>query len=524
MKALGKLTFWKVVLGISLALGAYALYVRLFEGLGASTNLSDQFPWGLWVGFDVLTGVGLAAGGFVIAATVHVFHLEKYEPISRPTVLTAFLGYVLVGVALMLDIGQPWRIWHPMIHWNGRSVMFEVSWCVMIYLSVLALEFAPMALEKLGWKTPAKLIHRMFIILVIAGCVLSTLHQSSLGTVYLITPTKLHGLWYTPFLPLYFYVTAIAAGLGMTIFESCMSHRAFRRHLEHDILQGLARGMVVVLAIFATMKFFDLGSRGNLGLAFQGTPEAMMFWVEMGMGVLLPIFILAFKASRQNHQTLFFAALLVVLGFIVGRLNVAITGLVRSSGVNYIPSFTEAALSVAFIAFAFLVFALCVKYLNVFPEEDGAAAEPARLEVPLLSFRAVAALWALAILGLGGTAWAMNREKAAEPAPAAPVAPKEIVIGDLRLPADFAIPMAKDSMGQVTFSHETHVDETAPNCLGCHLKTFRINEPTQLAGEDVAHKACGTCHNGEDASAIEDSCDTCHAEAKEDGEEAPAEE
>jgi c(7)-type cytochrome triheme protein len=513
MKAFfGKLTFWKVVLGIALALGAYALYVRLFQGLGASTALSDHFPWGLWIGFDVLAGVGLAAGGFVIAATVHVFHMEKYEPISRPTVLTAFLGYVLVGVALMLDIGQPWRIWHPVIHWNGRSVMFEVSWCVMIYLTVLTLEFAPMALEKLGWKAPARVIHKFFIVLVVAGCVLSTLHQSSLGTVYLITPGKLHGLWYTPFLPLFFFITAIAAGLGMTIFESCMSHRAFRRHLEHDILQGLGRGLVVVLAFFAVLKFLDLAGRGNLGLAFAGTPEAVMFWVEMGMGVLLPLFVLSFRQARENAQSLFFASTLVVLGFVVGRLNVAITGVARSAGVDYFPSFTEVSLSVAFVAFALMVFALCVKYLDVFPAEPGVPDEPARLEKPLLSGPALAGLWVVAILGVAGTSWAVQREAAAAPAPEKPAVPAEIEVGDLRLPAAFAFPMAEESPGQVTFDHETHVDENEPNCLTCHRKTFLIGGPTRLAGEDVAHEACGTCHNGEDASAIEDSCDTCHAE------------
>jgi c(7)-type cytochrome triheme protein len=512
MKALGKLTFWKVVLGISLALGAYALYVRLFEGLGASTHLSDRFPWGLWVGFDVLTGVGLAAGGFVMAATVHVFHLEKYEPVARPSVLTAFLGYVIVGVALMLDIGQPWRIWHPVIYWNHHSVMFEVSWCVMLYLSVLALEFAPMALEKLGWKAPLQLINKLFIVLVVAGCVLSTLHQSSLGTVYLIAPTKLYGLWYSPLLPLFFYITAIAAGLAMTIFESCMSHRAFRRHLEHDVLQGLARGMVVILGMFAVLKFGDLSSRGNLALAFEPTPEALMFWGEMGLGVLLPLFMMSFKTARENHQSLFLAAVLVVLGFIVGRLNVAMTGLVRSSGVSYFPSFTEVSLSIFFIAITFLIFALCVKYLNVFPAEHGVPAEPARLEKPLLSGAAVVALWVLMAIGVGGMTWAIQREAAARPAPAAPVPAAKIEVDELRLPPPFAFPSGPKSPGKVTFHHDDHVRPAKPNCMECHLARFQIDEPTKFANMKEAHTACGTCHDGDKASAIEDSCDSCHVD------------
>ena len=178
---LKSLTFWKIVAAIILAAGVYVTYVRFTRGLGATTNLSDQFPWGLWIGFDILCGVGLAAGGFTLAAIVHIFNIKRFEPILRPTILTAFLGYLLVIFALMYDLGRPLQIWHAIIMWNPHSVMFEVAWCVMLYTTVLALEFSPVVLEKFHMTKTLGIIKRISPVLIIAGVLLSTLHQSSLG-------------------------------------------------------------------------------------------------------------------------------------------------------------------------------------------------------------------------------------------------------------------------------------------------------------------------------------------------------
>src|SRR5512142_1030116 len=207
-----KLTFWRAVLLVILVAGLYTTLIRFTKGLGASTALSDQFPWGLWIGFDVLCGVALAAGGFTITTAVYVFNLKRYHPIVRPTILTAFLGYTLVGVGLMFDLGKPWNIWHPTIMWNPRSPMFEVAWCVMLYLTVLSLEVSGMLFERLRWARAAAMQHAFLVPLVIAGAVISTLHQSSLGTFYLIMPARLHPLWYSPYIPVMFYLSAIAGG------------------------------------------------------------------------------------------------------------------------------------------------------------------------------------------------------------------------------------------------------------------------------------------------------------------------
>ncbi|MEK7448726.1 MAG: NrfD/PsrC family molybdoenzyme membrane anchor subunit, partial [Planctomycetota bacterium] len=206
-----------IILLFLILLGAVMAVYRFAKGLGASTNLSDTFPWGLWIGVDVLSGVALAAGGFTIAAAVYIFNLKKYHPILRPAILTAFLGYMVVIVALLFDLGKPYNIWHPMVMWQPHSVMFEVGWCVMLYSTVLALEFSPAALEKFKMDGLLKIIKVVTIPLVIAGIILSTLHQSSLGSLFLIVPDKLHSIWYTPLLPVMFFVSAVMVGLAMVI-------------------------------------------------------------------------------------------------------------------------------------------------------------------------------------------------------------------------------------------------------------------------------------------------------------------
>src|SRR5208337_1139178 len=259
-----KLTFWRAVLVLILAAGFYSTILRFAKGLGAATNLSDQFPWGIWIGFDVLCGVGLAAGGFTLAATVYVFHIERFHAVLRPSILTAFLGYGLVALALLFDLGKPYNIWHPLVMWNPHSVMFEVAWCVMLYLTVLALEFSPAVFERFGMQKPLKLLKAITIPLVIVGVLLSTLHQSSLGSLFLIVPSKLHPYWYSPLLPLLFFVSAIGVGLAMVIFESNLTARAFGREIEMPLLAALGKAMAVVLGVYGIIRLQDLWGRGAL--------------------------------------------------------------------------------------------------------------------------------------------------------------------------------------------------------------------------------------------------------------------
>jgi Ni/Fe-hydrogenase subunit HybB-like protein len=361
-----RITFWRVLFVAIVLAGAYSTWVRFAHGLGAATNLSDRFPWGLWIGFDVLCGVGLAAGGFAIAATVVIFHLDRFRPILRPTVLTAFLGYVLVIVALLFDLGRPYRIWHPLVMRNPHSVMFEVAWCVMLYTAVLALEFSPVVFEKLHWERAQKIVHAISVPVVILGVLLSTLHQSSLGSLFLIMPEKLHALWYTPFLPVFFYLSALGVGLTMVILESSWSGRAFGKRIETDLLQDLARVFVVVQTVFIVWRFQDLGSRGVLGQAFSGGFTAGLFWLEVALASVVPAILFAIPAVRRSESGLFWGAAIAVTGFVLGRLNVSITGFEASSGGRYIPSWTEVAVTASIVAVGFALFGFVARRFPVF--------------------------------------------------------------------------------------------------------------------------------------------------------------
>lgn len=366
---LSQLTFWKVVAGVILLGGAYSTVVRAFNGLGAATNLSDQFPWGLWIGFDILCGVGLAAGGFTLAAIVYIFNIKRFEPIIRPTILTAFLGYVLVIFALMFDLGRPFQIWHAIIMWNPRSVMFEVAWCVMLYTTVLALEFSPVVLEKFHLHKTKAFIKKVTIPLIILGVLLSTLHQSSLGSLYLIVPDKMNALWYSPYLPVFFYVSAITAGCGMIIFESFLSSRAFNRGLELNLLTEIARVGVMMLGVYAVMTVVDLADRKALPILFQARTETYFFWFEKLLGVIAPFVLLAQRKIRENETGLFWSASLIIIGFVLNRLNVSITAMEGWAGQSYFPSWMEIMVTLSIVVVGFIVFALAAKYLPLFKHE-----------------------------------------------------------------------------------------------------------------------------------------------------------
>jgi Ni/Fe-hydrogenase subunit HybB-like protein len=361
-----RLTFWKVIFYILIIAGLYSAFIRFFFGLGTATNLSDGFPWGLWIGFDVLCGVGLAAGGFTMAAVVYIFNIKRYKPIVRPAVLTAFLGYLLVIFALLFDLGRPYNVWHPIIMWNPHSVMFEVGWCVMLYTTVLALEFSPFVLERLRWQKPLRIIRNLLVPLVIIGVILSTLHQSSLGSLYLIVPEKLYPLWYSPLLPVLFFVSSVAVGFAMVMFESFLSARAFNKHLEKPLLMDLARVVVFILSLLLVLKLQDFARRDAWHYLFINRPETYLFWTEILLGIIIPIVLLSVPKIRRNQLALFSSVLMVVTGFIMNRLNVAITGMESYAQANYFPSWMEISVTLMIVAVGFAAFRMAVKYLPIF--------------------------------------------------------------------------------------------------------------------------------------------------------------
>jgi Ni/Fe-hydrogenase subunit HybB-like protein len=327
------------------------------------SNINDGRPWGFWISFDLYCGVALAAGGFTLAAVVYIFNRKEFYPVVRPAILTAFLGYLLVILALLVDLGQPWYIWHAIISWNIHSPLFEVAICVMTYTAVLALEFSPAVFERLNWHVPIKIIRTIQIPLVIAGVVLSTLHQSSLGTMLLMLPETLHPLWYTPILPVLFLTSAIAVGPAMVIFESTLSTKAFGHKLDIRVLSGLAKAIPYILGIYLLLKLIDLIVAGEITMLFTAYPYNLLWWGEMIIGVIAPIILFSMPFVRKSRGWIFGTATLVILGLIFNRFNVSMLALEIRPGFTYSPHWMEVAISIGLVADAILVIWLAHRLL-----------------------------------------------------------------------------------------------------------------------------------------------------------------
>jgi Ni/Fe-hydrogenase subunit HybB-like protein len=357
----------------------FALY-RFIFGIGSITNLNDQFPWGIWIGIDVSTGVALAAGGFTTSALVYIFHRERYHGLVRAALLTAMLGYTFVGIGLCADLGRYYNVWHPIIMWQGDSVLFEVGICVVCYLTVLYLEFLPIVAERFkdGVRFPGplkafnkpvelllgisdKVLEKFMFILIILGVVLSCMHQSSLGALMLIAPSKMHPLWLTPISPLLFLSSAIAVGFPMVVFESMLASRSFKRPFEMDVLTPLSRMIPITLGIYLAMKIGDLAIREAFGHLFEGSVASNLFLVEMGLGVVLPFVMLLSDRVARSPKLLFLAALLVVLGVALNRINVFIVAYTPpyAEG-SYFPSIGEILVTAALISLLMLVYRFVV--------------------------------------------------------------------------------------------------------------------------------------------------------------------
>jgi Ni/Fe-hydrogenase subunit HybB-like protein len=374
------LSFWKSISVIIAIIGVYSLYIRFTKGLGASTNLSDLVPWGLWIGFDFI-GVGLAAAGFTIAAAAHIFHNHKYESIARPAILSAYIGYMMVVVLLVIDLGKPENFWHPLVMWNIHSVMFEITWCVICYSTILTIEFAPVVLEKYKFNKSLKIIKKITPAAVILGVLFSTLHQSSFGSLYLIVPAKVYPLWYSSFLPVHFFISCIAAGLSMIILSAYLCARAFNQGLNIRILSGLGKGVLTVLVIELIFKFSELFSTGKVSFLFVPAAETYLFWLEIVLGSVIPIWILTNPKYKVNRTGLYFASIFTICGFILNRMNVCVTSLVRSSGQSYAPSFEEVGITLFLVLMSILAFKFIIENFRVFEEKTNNHVEVSKEEV-----------------------------------------------------------------------------------------------------------------------------------------------
>lgn len=374
---------------IILAVGAGSVIIaKLIWGLGAVTNLSDDWPWGLWIALDVMAGVALAAGGFVTAGIVYIFRLKKYWPVIRPAVFTAFIGYVIAGIGIAIDIGRTPRIVHPIWMWQPHSVMFEVAVCMAIYTAVLFFEFSPLLAERFRMRRVLQLLHYVMIPLVIAGITLSFMHQSSLGAVFLVSPQMLYPLWYSPLMGYMFFMSAVPLGLCMVIFESTLSSKAFNKGLRMDLLSGLGKAAAWLLALYLGVRIWDLITSGRIESFTLENVFGWLFAVEIGLGMALPMVLLFIKRIRDSARGLFVAASLVVMGVVLNRLNTSLIGFAPSRTEAYIPSWTEVLFSIGLIAGAVFLFRVVSRYLPLFEgrgyglsKEEERASFPADSEV-----------------------------------------------------------------------------------------------------------------------------------------------
>jgi len=412
-----KLSIGQTILWFFAGFGIILILYRFLMGLGAVTNLSDGYPWGLWIGFDVLAGIALAAGGFVMAGTVHLFGGQKFHILSRSAILTAFLGYLLFIFALCVDLGRPWNFWKIIFSWNHESPMFEVAWCVMLYTTVLLIELLPVVFKKfhldklhtywnlltpwliiamLGFFTLAMTYSfiwtliiilvlliweiamrtglmprdkQMPILLIMAGVIFSTMHQSSLGTLFLITPYKLHALWYTPILPILFLISAIMVAPAVVIFESLTSEKTIGHKAPFNLLASLSKSMPYLLGFYLLLKIADLIGSGDVTYVFMLNAQAVSWWLEITLGVIIPLVLYITPEVRNTKGGLLWSSILVIVGLIWNRLNVAVVGFIVEGWKTYYPLWSEIVISIGVISIGIIVFKLAVENLPIYESE-----------------------------------------------------------------------------------------------------------------------------------------------------------
>jgi Ni/Fe-hydrogenase subunit HybB-like protein len=530
-----KLVLW-IIAGIAAAVGL----TRFIFGLGVTTNLTDSTPWGFWIGFDVMGGVALAAGGFVITAIFYIMKKEEFHSLVKPAVLTAFLGYIAVMLGLTFDLGLPWNIWSILVNWNFNSPLFEVGWCVILYSTVLLLEFSPVPLEKFKRLTKFRnFLMKYRFVLVLLGIMLSTLHQSSLGSLFLAMPYKVHPLWYSSLLPIQFFVSAIALGLMMVVFESQVSHWLYRRKPETKIIAKLGKAAVWVLSIYFVIKMVDIIISGELFYIFNLNRFSFLFITEILISIIIPITIFAIPKLRNQSRFQFIGSLLAVTGIVFNRLNIGGLAMISLTGDAYIPSLMEVIISMGVVSLAALVFLFVVEKFNIW---DKKPEHPESDPYALPSFDYQSQVW----LGLPGQAGISKYSLAFILSFAIGIAlmPKNHIYGEgveniTVKPASgkeaLAINGNRDD-AIVMFPHQNHINLMGEeNCVNCHHLTLPRSLQNKCwechenmynavdffkhdwhASENGANIKCNECHSlnqTRDASTAKQ-CTECHTDYK----------
>ncbi len=547
-------------------MGLVAGVFRLWFGLGATTALTDRVPWGLWKIFNMVAGVAISTSGFTVGFLVYVLRLERFRPLMKPAILVAFLGYGCSCLALLFDIGLPWRFWHPFVMWNEHSFLFEVFWCVSLYFTVTAIELAPLVFEKLRAERAVRFLHRVAFGVVVVGISLSSLHHSSLGSLFLVTPQRLHPLWYTPLLPVLFIVSAIGAGLMFVVLVRVLHARWYDREAvfgptrverELILLRSTVRGSVegrarsaeervrvagpdmpmltalasiasVILALWLLLQLVALGTDGSWEALLAGTWESWLYGTELLVTAVLPILLVWLPATRGSPTALGVAAFSASAGLMLNRMDVGIFGYFRNAGEVYFPSLAEWAVSLGVVAGAALVFLYLVESLPIFqPTRDRSEAEP----LFGAAFDSLSRVWHRAlrsgmeratVIGVLviPLAWALmyppfHQPKApvVSPASGMDVTRTSLLINGNRDGLETEFPHAdhKERLGGDSSCVNCHHlslpgDETTP-CSRCHR---HLVQPTSIFDHDL-HVAKVTADEGLEGIVPENnSCAVCH--------------
>ena len=365
-----------LILGVLALIGAYFILRRFLFGLGDVSHMSNGYPLGVWVAVDVVVGTAFGCGGYAMALLVYIFNRNAYHPLMRPALLSGVFGYTLAGLAVMIDLGRYWNAFNLLMPWYAQlnSVIFEVALCVMAYTTVLWIEFWPAFLERMppAFKQRFKLdrlqvfLKRYLYLFIGLGVLLPTMHQSSLGSVLLMMGSKLSPLWYTTWLPLLFLVSALAMGYGVVLLEATLTSRGFRLPSESALLTPLSRVAAGVLALFLIVRFGALLAGGHLGLAFAGDVRGNLFLIETAL-FLAPIVLLASPTGRASQRRRFLAAVSLLAGGSLYRIDAYLMAVNPGNGWTYFPSAPELMITVGVVCLEIMLYLLFIKTLPVLP-------------------------------------------------------------------------------------------------------------------------------------------------------------
>jgi Polysulphide reductase len=358
-----------VVCAILALIAAALLAKRMVLGLGSVTNLNNGYPWGIWIAYDVVIGTAFACGGYAMALVCYILNKGEYHPLVRPALLASCLGYTLGGVSIIFDLGRWWNAWHILVpkYMQTGSVMFEVALCVMAYICVLWIEFTPAFLAKFHKAGLKKKLDRILFVFVALGCLLPTMHQSSLGTLLVVMGYQIHPLWQTPILPLLFLCSAICMGFSIVVFEAVLGSAGFKRSIRHEMqtLGKIARIVQGFMVVYLVIRFGDLAVRGELGAIFTSGLRSLMFIIEIAL-FATPVVLFAKAANRTSRQGLFVGAVAMLLGGALYRLDAFLVAYDTGPGWHYFPSVSELMVTIGIIAAEILLYIVLVRKLPVF--------------------------------------------------------------------------------------------------------------------------------------------------------------